>query len=145
MEPIILIIVVGCLLIGLNYYLNPRIDPSVISHYKETIPKCYTPEECKVMWEAAQIWITKSIAYKIQSATDTVITTYGNGRGHKIAAQAIKYPQGNGIYTIELTMEGFSNSSAKLKWATLQSFNDYVNQFHVKGTLPPVAFITERK
>jgi hypothetical protein len=38
---------------------------------------CMSAEECSVMWKRAQLWVAQNSRYKIQSATDVVITTYG--------------------------------------------------------------------
>lgn len=41
---------------------------------------CSGAEECSLYWRRAQVWVTRHSAYKLQSVTDTVITTYGPTR-----------------------------------------------------------------
>lgn len=38
---------------------------------------CKVPDECNLYWRRAQVWLARHSAYRVQSATDTVIATHG--------------------------------------------------------------------
>ena len=72
------------------------------SVFHETVPVCTGEAECKVMWEAAQIWVAQHSRMKIQTATDVLIETYGGGANSAtLAMRVLKVPQGGGVYRIE--------------------------------------------
>lgn len=66
-----------------------------------TMPLC-SPENCKVRWEAAQLFVVRHADMKIQIATDVLIETYGPVRSTDIALRVTKTPIGEGLYRISL-------------------------------------------
>lgn len=65
---------------------------------------CKAKDECDLFWRRAQVWLAQNSKYRIQSATDTVITTHGP-TPHSIerAYQVTRIPGANGID--EITIE----------------------------------------
>jgi hypothetical protein len=48
------------------------------ARFQQTIPTCRDDRDCKVKWEAAQLWIVHNASYKIQTATDVLLETYNS-------------------------------------------------------------------
>ncbi len=66
-----------------------------------TTPICIDEKDCKVKWEAAQLWIVHNAGFKLQIATDVLLQTYNaTGGSPSIAVQATKEPLGGGKYKI---------------------------------------------
>lgn len=40
---------------------------------------CEGADECAFIWRRAQAWVASNAGYKVQTATDTLIQTYGGG------------------------------------------------------------------
>lgn len=66
-----------------------------------TMPVC-NPDNCKVKWEAAQLFVVRNADMKIQIATDVLIETYSPIRTTDIALRVTKTPIGEGLYRISL-------------------------------------------
>lgn len=65
---------------------------------------CKAPDECALYWRRAQVWLAMNSDYRIQSVTDTVITTHGPlpnavERGY----QVVRVPRANGRDQILIT------------------------------------------
>lgn len=72
----------------------PSRETLMAAHYPLT---CSGPEECSLYWRRAQVWIARNSDYRIQSVTDTVITTYGPApNATERAYQVIRAPGGDG-------------------------------------------------
>jgi len=72
-----------------------------LAEFNSTIPTCNGKADCKVKWQAAQLWVVQNSAYKIQTATDVVIETYNPSEaGTGLAAEVTKEPMGHGEYKI---------------------------------------------
>jgi hypothetical protein len=73
---------------------QPKID-----EFQRTIPKCFTDKEYERKWAAAQSWVAAHAAYKIQTATNSLMETY-NARNSSpgIAVQVVKEPIGDNGY-----------------------------------------------
>lgn len=96
--------------------------------FQRTIPICEGEEDCKVKWEAAQIWISNNAGYKIQIATDALIETYNAvGSSPYLAAKVTKEPLGGGRYRIfvQLWCDNLLGCMPKPIKAALK-FNQYV-------------------
>jgi len=66
-----------------------------------TTPVCVDTQDCKVKWDAAQLWIVKNAGYKLQTVTDVLLQTYNpTGSTTDIGVQATKEPMGSGHYQI---------------------------------------------
>lgn len=58
---------------------------------------CENKNECDLFWQYAQVWLSMNSGYKIQSATDTVITTHGPIQNSPTLAYSItKIPNSQG-------------------------------------------------
>lgn len=58
---------------------------------------CHGDEQCNLYWRRAQVWIANNSSYRIQSVTDTVITTHGPTSGSvERAYQIVRMPMENG-------------------------------------------------
>jgi hypothetical protein len=68
---------------------------------QRTIPVCDGERDCAVKWEAAQLWVAKNAAYKLQTVTTVLIQTYNPSRSDTgLAASVTKEPLGGGKYRI---------------------------------------------
>lgn len=65
---------------------------------------CAGPEQCSLYWRRAQVWLANNSPYRIQSATDTVITTHGPMSGSVSRAyQVVRMPLDGGREEITIT------------------------------------------
>jgi hypothetical protein len=55
---------------------------------------------CKERWERAQIWVAKHSMFKIQTATDVLIQTFGTQNDVRYTFSVTKEPLGGGKYRI---------------------------------------------
>lgn len=70
---------------------------ALINEYNRTIPTCQTDAECKAKWDAAQVWVVRNSGYRIQTATDVLIQTFGPlGESMALAMVVLKEPTGDG-------------------------------------------------
>lgn len=66
-------------------------------------PTC-TGDQCTRMWQAAQVWIVKNSAFKIQLVNDTIIQTYSaTNYTTDIAYVVTKMPLAAGGYSINMS------------------------------------------
>jgi hypothetical protein len=71
----------------------------MVDEFQRTIPNCFNDKECERKWAAAQAWVVKRAAYKIQVATSSLIETYNAASGSTgIAARVVKEPIGDNGY-----------------------------------------------
>lgn len=62
---------------------------------------CHADDECALWWQRAQDWVTHHAAYKLQTASDTLIATAGpSGGSGKLAYQITKASNNDGTSTI---------------------------------------------
>lgn len=100
---------------------------AVRSHFQETIPNCQAPEHCSALWDAAQIWVVKHAAYKIQTATNVLIETF-TSTDTELSARVLKEPNGQGGYKFTVYVWcGNPFGCFPDPWATAQDFNDTLN------------------
>lgn len=58
---------------------------------------CDGAEQCNLYWRRAQVWLANNSSYRIQSVTDTVITTHGPSSGSiERAYQIVRVPMDGG-------------------------------------------------
>lgn len=75
------------------------------AEYERTVPTCSNETQCRVMWEAAQIWVVNNAGYRIQTATDVIIETYGPlGTSTDLAARITKEPIGQNNYRFPIVL-----------------------------------------
>lgn len=80
------------------------VQQTLIAARANAAPRCSGETQCRAMWEAAQLWIVKNSRYKVQTATEVVIETFGSvGQSIELAYRALKEPVGGGVYKITLT------------------------------------------
>lgn len=102
---------------------------SAQARVRDSMPTCSNPTECQAKWEAAQIWITRNSAFKIQIATTAVIETYRSvGGSMDMDYRVTKEPQGDGkyIFNLQTHCDNFIACN-KDPLATIQDFNNYIN------------------
>lgn len=69
----------------------------------ETMPVCAGEDDCRVKWEAAQLWVTRNAGFKIQVATSVLIETYNpTDYSPRLAMRLTKEPMGGGRYRLRL-------------------------------------------
>lgn len=74
--------------------------------YKNTIPKCYSAEECNTKWAAARTWLINNSKWKIKTYTPDYMDTHYSGDYAETRPQIMVVkkllPQGEG-YSIQMT------------------------------------------
>ena len=102
-----------------------------LEQFHQTVPLCSSEKECTVKWEAAQLWVTKNAAYKVQVITSVLIETY-NPTEHStsIAARVTREPLGNGRYkfVVQVYCDNMFGCRPDVLDAQLD-FNRYVGSF----------------
>lgn len=103
---------------------------------------CSDKAQCDLYWQRAQIWLVDNSKFKIQSTTDTVITTYGPAPYDPGLAYAItKIPDGENGATIRIKM-GCGNAfgcTPKAENAAL-SFKRYVTNKNIHAPVGVPSF-----
>ncbi len=91
---------------------------------------CKVKDECELFWRRAQVWLAQNSSYRIQSATDTVISTHGPRRYSVDRAYRItRVPGPNGIDQIL-----FESGCANLFGCSTNRFDDEVSfKRYVRG------------
>lgn len=78
------------------------LDPTVTAAAYEPLI-CQGAEQCSLYWRRAQVWIAGNSRWKIQTATDSVITTYTPTRGEvSWGYQVLRIPQASGAENIRI-------------------------------------------
>ena len=101
-------------------------------------PVCVGANQCTVMWQRAQIWLTEHSSWKIQTANDVQLQTCGPGDSTDVAYTIIKEPIAQDTYQIKMSAAcgnifGCFPSSPQER---IIQFNDYLR--------PPVATAQRR-
>jgi hypothetical protein len=78
---------------------SASLTPSEQAMFNSMIPVCEGEADCKVKWEAAQLWLTDLCGYKLQTVTDVILETYPSN-DFRLAGRVTKEPLGNGRYRI---------------------------------------------
>src|SRR5688500_13622770 len=65
---ILVVLLAGC--------ATQPVAPSIEAEAKEPL-LCRDKAQCDLYWQRAQVWIATNSKYRIQSVTDTVLTTHG--------------------------------------------------------------------
>ncbi len=83
---------------------NPEGDPALKSEVLSPL-YCDGDEQCKEYWQKSQLWISQNSAWRIQTVTDTIISTYPplDPYPWRTAYQVTKEPLGKGKYQIKIT------------------------------------------
>lgn len=83
---------------------NPR-EAKLKELFEKSKPTCSGEADCKVKWDAAQLWVIHNAGFKIQNITDVLIETYNPTKGSpNLAAMVTKEPKGKGRYEIDVTL-----------------------------------------
>lgn len=65
--------------------------------------QCANKTQCDLFWQKTQVWVAKNSGYRIQTATDVLIQTYGpHGSTTTMAYTVIKEPDSNGGATLSM-------------------------------------------
>jgi hypothetical protein len=74
----------------------PAVDPAFERAVRAPLV-CRDVAECSDWWQRAQVWIARNSAYRIQTATDAVISTFGPFGGKTdLAFQVTRLPRTDG-------------------------------------------------
>lgn len=94
-------------LVALSVLAGCATSPALTQAEIEELHKpltCKDKNECDLLWQHAQVWLSANSGYRIQSATDTVISTYGPmNNSPTLAYQITKIPDGSGGARIAIT------------------------------------------
>ncbi|MEH4659320.1 hypothetical protein [Phytobacter diazotrophicus] len=89
----ILIVLLGSILLTA---CAAKVDPAVQAEAKKPLI-CKDEKQCDLYWKRAQFWIAHNSAWKIQTATDTLISTFNPpGSDARLAYQVTKMPNEDG-------------------------------------------------
>lgn len=76
------------------------VDPAVAAAATEPL-FCRGADQCQRYWRRAQLWVAKNSRWKIQTATDVLIETYGSPRSSTDRAyQVLREPGPGGVERI---------------------------------------------
>ncbi|HLI13410.1 MAG TPA: PDZ domain-containing protein [Alphaproteobacteria bacterium] len=80
---------------------QPQLSPTAAAALNQPII-CHDGADCAIRWGRALTWVTDNSAYRIDQATDSLISTWGPLPDDLRPAFTItKTAQGNGVYLIE--------------------------------------------
>lgn len=98
MRRILAVLIFGVL----NGCATAPVDPSIAAAANEPL-LCSDKKQCDFYWQRAQIWVTQNSGYRIQSATDTIIATYGPSNSKvELAHQIVRIPNEDGSARITI-------------------------------------------
>ena len=91
---------------------------------------CNSSEQCKVMWQKAQLWVAKNSGWKIQLSNDVIIQTFGPGDSTNVAYTITKEPLSQDTYKIvmEASCGNMFGCVPKSPTERLIEFNSYLKQ-----------------
>ena len=94
-------IIGGCIVaLALTGCADKMGDPSLKAEAEAPLT-CSNDKDCSLYWQRAQFWVANNSAWKIQSATDTLISTYNPTPNSPMTAyQVSKLPKGDGTARI---------------------------------------------
>lgn len=89
---------------------------------------CVGKEQCDRFWAKAQIWLSQHSEYRIQSATDTVISTYApTNQEAKLSFVVLKEPTSNGAnIRLQVSCGNLIGCPSMSPMEALLSFRRYV-------------------
>jgi len=79
----------------------PTVDPDIAAIATEPL-FCRGTEQCTRYWQRAQVWVARNSRWKIQTATDVLIETYGAGRTADRAYRVLREPGAGGVQRISI-------------------------------------------
>ncbi len=93
---------------------------------------CADKAQCDLYWQRAQIWIAKNSQFRVQSVTDTVLTTHGpsSSLAHALAFQVIKIPAvgGGAQITIDANCNDIYGQCLPHSIEAIASFKRFVRE-----------------
>nr|WP_229655743.1 hypothetical protein [Pantoea sp. 201603H] len=85
-----------CLTIILLSGCAAKVDPALQAEAMKPLT-CQDEKQCDLYWKRSQFWLANNSAWKIQTATDTLISTYNpTPNSPLLAYQVSKMPNENG-------------------------------------------------
>ena len=93
-------LVIAAVLLGsLSCAEMQRARQAKADEFQRTIPQCVSEKDCERKWAAAQSWVVAHSAWKIQTATSSLIETYNPTDGSTSPAfRVVKEPIGSDGY-----------------------------------------------
>ena len=99
------------------------------SQVAETIPTCSDDRDCDRKWVAAQAFVTQNSGFRIQTATDAIIETFGPTTAVAFAFNVVKEPIVDAGYRFLVTVYcGNIFGCGEDPWDVALRFNNYLNQ-----------------
>ena len=81
-----------------------QVDPSTAAAANEPLV-CGSKSQCDYYWQRAQAWVAQNSRYRVQSATDAVVSTYSPARGSTdYGFTVIREPRADGSARIVINM-----------------------------------------
>lgn len=95
---LILLAAVVALAAGPALAKAPKVTPEILAEAARPVT-CDSPDDCEVKWGRALQWVLNNSAYKIQTQTDMMISTYGPEANSPLPAFTVnRVPKGGGVY-----------------------------------------------
>jgi hypothetical protein len=110
MRHVVIIALLGMTLTGC-YYTRERPNPYLDGEYsysagnttESRLPvKCSSKDECAEKWSKAQLWLTSHSRWKIQTASESIIQTYGPGSSSDAAFTITRLNRADGSGEIDI-------------------------------------------
>lgn len=77
---------------------------ALIEFAESTMPVCVDDADCRIKWEAAQLWVINNAAYRLQIATDVLLETYNpTDYTTQLGMRVTKEPLGGGQYRFNIS------------------------------------------
>jgi hypothetical protein len=111
MKWILIVAATALSLSGCDYYARDRPNPYLDGEYSysagnttaaaETV-KCRDKDDCAEKWSKAQVWLATHSKWKIQTASDSVIQTFGPGSSSDAAFTIARIIRADGSGEIDI-------------------------------------------
>lgn len=108
--------------------MSPQQTAAMQSQAQATIPHCSDQRQCEGEWAAARDWVTSNCAMKIQTITDSYISTYNATNGEPgLACDVTKEPVPSGGYAITIAVNCDNIfGCVPDRWSAILAFNKAV-------------------
>lgn len=91
---------------------------------------CQSKQQCDFLWQRAQVWVNQNSAWRIQTANDVIIQTFGPGGDSPDTAYTIQREpnqDGSAAITISANCANFIGCIPEIPVA-IRSFKQYLSQ-----------------
>ena len=82
----------------------PNLDPALVAEAHRPL-MCKDKTQCDLYWSRAQAWVANNGGYRIQTVSDSIISTYGPSGGRvELASQVTREANADGSARIRIRL-----------------------------------------